>query len=67
MEKMKWQDRISVDTNICHGKACIRGTRVVVLAIFDKLAAGKQVKSRRLRATSRRFSGGVARFSRDRA
>ena len=33
-------DRISVDPNICHGKACIRGTRVMVSVILDNLAAG---------------------------
>lgn len=37
---MKWQDRVSVDPNICHGKACIKGTRVMVSAILDNLAAG---------------------------
>jgi len=29
-----------VDPNICHGKACIKGTRVMVSAILDNLAAG---------------------------
>lgn len=33
-------DRISVDPAICHGKACIKGTRVLVTAILDNLAAG---------------------------
>jgi uncharacterized protein (DUF433 family) len=37
---MNWQERISVDPQICHGKACIRGTRVMVSAILDNLAAG---------------------------
>ena len=37
---MNWKDRISVDPNICHGKACIRGTRVIVSVILDNLAAG---------------------------
>jgi uncharacterized protein (DUF433 family) len=36
----EWQDRISVDPTICHGKACIRGTRVMVSVILDNLAAG---------------------------
>jgi len=35
---MKWQDRISVDPQVCHGKACIRGTRVMVSVILDNLA-----------------------------
>jgi uncharacterized protein (DUF433 family) len=38
---MAWQDRISVDPNICHGKACIRGTRVMVSVVLDNLAAGE--------------------------
>lgn len=35
-----WQERISVNPAICHGKACIRGTRVLVSVILDNLAAG---------------------------
>jgi uncharacterized protein (DUF433 family) len=38
--KMKWQDRICVDPQVCHGKACIRGTRLMVSVILDNLAAG---------------------------
>lgn len=34
-----WRDRISVDPGICHGKACIKGTRVMVSIILDNLAA----------------------------
>jgi uncharacterized protein (DUF433 family) len=37
---MTWSERISVDPNICHGKACIRGTRVMVSVVLDNLAAG---------------------------
>jgi len=37
---MKWQDRITVDPHVCHGKACIQGTRVMVSVILDNLAAG---------------------------
>ena len=36
---MDWRDRISVDPNICHGKACIKGTRIMVSVILDNLAA----------------------------
>lgn len=35
-----WRERISVDPLICHGKACIRGTRILVSAILDNFAAG---------------------------
>lgn len=26
---MRWQDYIVVDPTICHGKACIKGTRIM--------------------------------------
>jgi uncharacterized protein (DUF433 family) len=35
-----WQERISVNPSVCHGKACVRGTRVMVSVILDNLAAG---------------------------
>lgn len=38
---MNWQERISTDPNICHGKACIKGTRVMVSVIIDNLADGE--------------------------
>jgi uncharacterized protein (DUF433 family) len=25
-----WQQLISINPNVCHGKACIRGTRIMV-------------------------------------
>jgi uncharacterized protein (DUF433 family) len=37
---MDWREYISVDPEICHGHACIRGTRVPVSVILDNLAAG---------------------------
>lgn len=37
---MNWRDHITVDPEICHGKACIRGTRVLVSVVLDNLAAG---------------------------
>ena len=38
---MSWKDHISVDPNICHGKPCITGTRVMVSVVLDNLAAGE--------------------------
>ncbi|MFQ5455032.1 MAG: DUF433 domain-containing protein [Nitrospirota bacterium] len=35
---MDWRDRISVDPHVCHGKACIQGTRIMVSIILDNLA-----------------------------
>jgi uncharacterized protein (DUF433 family) len=37
---VRWQDYISVDPQICHGKACIRGTRILVSVVLANLAAG---------------------------
>ena len=37
---MIWQDRLTVDPQVCHGKACIRGTRIMVSVILDNLAVG---------------------------
>lgn len=37
---MNWQERISANPQICHGQACIRGTRVPVSVVLDNLAAG---------------------------
>jgi uncharacterized protein (DUF433 family) len=33
-------ERISVDPRICHGKPCIKGTRIMVSVVLDNLAAG---------------------------
>lgn len=37
---MNWRKRISVDPLICHGQACIKGTRIMVSVILDNLAEG---------------------------
>jgi uncharacterized protein (DUF433 family) len=37
---MNWQDFMTVDPNVCHGKACIKGTRIMVSVVLDNLAAG---------------------------
>jgi uncharacterized protein (DUF433 family) len=37
---MNWQEYIVVDPEVCHGRACIRGTRVMVSVILDNVAAG---------------------------
>ena len=40
---MNWQDSISVDPNVCHGKACVKGTRIMVSVVLDNIAAGHSV------------------------
>ena len=37
---MNWREHISVDPEICHGRARIAGTRVLVTTILDNLADG---------------------------
>ena len=37
---MNWRERITVDPMVCHGKACVKGTRVMVSVILDNLADG---------------------------
>ena len=37
---MDWRNFVTVNPNICHGKACIKGTRIMVSVILDNLAAG---------------------------
>lgn len=39
---MRWQEHITVNPEICHGKACFKGTRVMVSVVLDNLAAGVQ-------------------------
>jgi uncharacterized protein (DUF433 family) len=37
-------DRISIDPNICHGQACVKGTRIPVHQIVGMLANGDTVE-----------------------
>ena len=36
--------RISIDPNVCFGKACIRGTRIWVSLLLDFLASGTTIE-----------------------
>jgi uncharacterized protein (DUF433 family) len=38
---MDWHEYITFDPEICHGKACIRGTRIPVSVVLDNLAASR--------------------------
>jgi len=42
---MDWHEHISIDPNICHGKVCIKGTRVIVSVILENLAVGESWES----------------------
>lgn len=37
---MDWRERITVDPAVCHGQACIKGTRILVAVVLDNLATG---------------------------
>lgn len=37
---MDWRQHITTDPDICHGQACIRGTRIMVSVVLDNLAEG---------------------------
>lgn len=37
---MDWRERIATDPGVCHGQACIKGTRIPVAVVLDNLAAG---------------------------
>ena len=37
---MDWREHIAVDPAVCHGQACIRGTRIPVSVVLDNLASG---------------------------
>ena len=41
MAKLDWQVRISINPSVCHGKPCIRGTRIMVSVILDYLKSGE--------------------------
>ncbi len=39
-----WRERISIDPNVCHGKPCIKGTRIMVWLIVELLANGDTIE-----------------------
>lgn len=41
---MDWRRFVSVDGEICHGRPCVTGTRVMVSVVLDNLAAGLSVE-----------------------
>jgi uncharacterized protein (DUF433 family) len=42
---MDWRERITVDPRICHGRVCIKGTRIMVSIILDNLAANESTEA----------------------
>jgi uncharacterized protein (DUF433 family) len=41
---MDWSEYITADPQVCHGKACIKGTQIMVSVILDNLADGLSVE-----------------------
>jgi len=37
------QERITIDPNICHGQACVKGTRIPVHQVIGMLANGDTI------------------------
>ncbi len=45
MQRTQVLDRISLDPDICHGKPCIKGTRVPVYLLVSLMAEGEKPES----------------------
>ncbi len=45
MDGRDWEGRISVAPDVCHGKPCIKGTRIMVSIILDYLKAGETIET----------------------
>ena len=43
MVELNWKDRISIKPDVCHGRPCIKGTRIWVSLVLDFLAEGATV------------------------
>ena len=41
---MDWREYITVDPAVCHGQACLRGTRIPASVVLDNLAVGLTVE-----------------------
>lgn len=40
MTPLDWRDYVSIDPDICHGKPCFKGTRIMVATVLEFLEAG---------------------------
>ena len=38
---MSWQERLASDPDVCHGRLCVKGSRVMASVILDNLAVGE--------------------------
>jgi uncharacterized protein (DUF433 family) len=37
---MEWRELITIDPEICHGRPCFKGTRIMASVVLDNFAAG---------------------------
>lgn len=44
LEVLNMYERITIDPNVCHGQACIKGTRIPVYQIVRMLANGDTIE-----------------------
>ena len=42
--EINWREHITVDPAVCHGKACIKGTRIMASVVLDNLAQGTSIE-----------------------
>jgi uncharacterized protein (DUF433 family) len=40
MKEFNWKNHIGVNPHVCHGRPCIRGTRIWVSLVLDLMANG---------------------------
>ena len=40
-----WEERITTDPSVCHGKPCFRNTRIMVSIVLDYLGAGESAEA----------------------
>lgn len=45
MTLINWRKHVSIDPNVCHGKPCIKGTRIMVSIILDYLKSGESIET----------------------
>ncbi|MEW5942298.1 MAG: DUF433 domain-containing protein [Pseudomonadota bacterium] len=41
---MDWRNFVTTDPSICHGVACVKGTRIMVSVVLDNLSSGLSVE-----------------------
>jgi uncharacterized protein (DUF433 family) len=44
MTEFNWRERISIKPTVCHGRPCIRRTRIWVSLVLDFLANGETIE-----------------------